>query len=392
MPGASADSKRWPAPAGDVPDSPEAALQAISLLRQAADFAAAEAGLRQLVARYPGHRKIAVQHARSASQLGDWPEAARRWSELHARFPVDRVITLGLAEAWMRHGELDAAEQMLAAALPAELVVVDRQVRSLMIAHAELATRRGDLSAARDRWRALLKHFPDDAKIQVGLAAVSGASDGLDAESDHRRQTMLQFESLGSSCEFGLVQRHFGAEPLGLFRWVSLRAPHLIAALRTDLAGIGAPEYTQMFSNDRGQFLTSDSRYRLQMHTFIKDNGQNRDVLFAQLRERMVFLKRKLLEDLAAGDKIFVYRAEYRITPERILAIAEELKRYNAGNRLAAVIAPVPGQPQFDNGFLAAGVLCTVIPSGRIMPLRRGWKIDFPAWLEFCQSALEAFV
>jgi hypothetical protein len=29
------------------------------------------------------------------------------------------------------------------------------------------------------------------------------------------------FENLGGNCEFGLVQRHFGAEPLSLLRWTA---------------------------------------------------------------------------------------------------------------------------------------------------------------------------
>ena len=30
---------------------------------------------------------------------------------------------------------------------------------------------------------------------------------------------LLRFESIGSDCEFGAVQRRYGAEPLGLLRW-----------------------------------------------------------------------------------------------------------------------------------------------------------------------------
>jgi hypothetical protein len=33
------------------------------------------------------------------------------------------------------------------------------------------------------------------------------------------RDLVLQFESLGDSCELGLVQRMVGVEPLGMFRF-----------------------------------------------------------------------------------------------------------------------------------------------------------------------------
>ena len=32
-------------------------------------------------------------------------------------------------------------------------------------------------------------------------------------------EMLLEFESLGDNCEFGLVQRHFGAEPISLLRF-----------------------------------------------------------------------------------------------------------------------------------------------------------------------------
>ena len=329
------------------------------------------------------------------------PEAVRRWSGLHERFSTDRVVMLGLAEALARHGDLDTAENLFRAALQplagGDLAATNRQIRHMMIVHAELATQRGEFKVARDRWRILAKHLPDDPEIQAGFeaaiarlgvrAAVTPAPDMPDSEAERRRQTILQFESLGSSCEFGLVQRHFGAEPLGLFRWVSLSAPNLIEALRTDLAGIGDLEHTDMHRSTGGEFMTSDSRYRLQMHTFIKDTGQDQRILFNQLRRRMVFLKRKLLEDLAAGEKIFVYRAAFPIRRERILAIANELQRYNAANRLAAVLADTPN---IETTLLAPGVLCTKIRNGRLMPQGTGWNIDFSAWQNSCETALKA--
>src|SRR5690348_3255112 len=58
---------------------------------------------------------------------------------------------------------------------------------------------------------------------------------------------MLAFESLGDNCEFGLVQRQAGAEPLGLLRFtgiflpIEVRLQKLVAALEHRFEGLAAP-------------------------------------------------------------------------------------------------------------------------------------------------------
>ena len=52
----------------------------------------------------------------------------------------------------------------------------------------------------------------------------------------------LQFESMGHNCEFGLVQRHFGAEPLGLLRWNAISVEDVILGIEQQFEGVGNPE------------------------------------------------------------------------------------------------------------------------------------------------------
>ena len=56
------------------------------------------------------------------------------------------------------------------------------------------------------------------------------------------RDLMLRFESLGQNCEFGLVQRRCGSEPLGLLRFASTPLPHLLAAFEGGFEGLGGPD------------------------------------------------------------------------------------------------------------------------------------------------------
>jgi hypothetical protein len=52
------------------------------------------------------------------------------------------------------------------------------------------------------------------------------------------RDLTLGFENLGDNCEFGIVQRRCGAEPLGLFRFSSTQLKPLIAGIRNRFTGM----------------------------------------------------------------------------------------------------------------------------------------------------------
>ena len=130
------------------------------------------------------------------------------------------------------------------------------------------------------------------------------------AAGDPLAELMLRFEGLGGSCEFGLMQRHFGAEPLGLLRWVSIGMRPLRTALDRSFEGVGEAEHTGLKVNrERGEYYTADPRNGMVMHTFIAAGSQDEDVLLARLCRRLQFLRRKLLDDLADGAKIFVFKA-----------------------------------------------------------------------------------
>jgi hypothetical protein len=91
------------------------------------------------------------------------------------------------------------------------------------------------------------------------------------AENEAIRQLLLRYESVGHDCELGMVQKRYGAEPLGLFRWNSTRFDGLLAALDACLAGIGDPEFTDLWFSDGGEeTYVIDKRWGLHMHTFMR--------------------------------------------------------------------------------------------------------------------------
>jgi hypothetical protein len=128
------------------------------------------------------------------------------------------------------------------------------------------------------------------------------------------RDLLMGFESLGGGghgCEFGLLQREFGAEPMGLFRWADIFQEQLSKALETELAGIGEPRHTNVFippTTARPEYWTTDKRYHMAMRCFVYPDETPRRRMRTLLTKRFAFLRRKLLDDLRTGGKIFVYK------------------------------------------------------------------------------------
>ena len=390
---------RWAILAARLRDDPDFHLSALAGLVERGKLDVADAGYRDAMARFPPNVMMASRYARVAERRRDWAEAVTRWEAVRARFPNNRLAQQALAASLVRAGDADAAELLLsgllAPLLGGDLAATDDMARRLMIDHARLATNRGDLAEAHRRWENLLRQWPDDEAVQNGWRELQALEDPMAAdvvapaegEKAPHAGLMARFEGLGGTCEFGLVQRNFGAEPLGLFRWVSLSAANLRLALEDRLAGIGEPEFTRLGVSDARQFSTSDTRYGLAMHTFIADSGQDRNKLFAQLRLRMRFLRDKLLQDLTAGEKIFLYRCRRDTRAEDIAALAASLLAYNRGNVLLAVKRASAEDPAHAVRWLAPGVLVGNIRDGRKEPRGTGWAVDFEAWLETCRRA-----
>ncbi|HVH82471.1 MAG TPA: hypothetical protein VM782_23955, partial [Stellaceae bacterium] len=78
---------------------------------------------------------------------------------------------------------------------------------------------------------------------------------------------MMGFESLGENCEFGLVQRRCGAEPLGLFRFASAPLPKLMAGLEARFEGMADPENLMVQLSDAGtEYMVEDQRFGFLYH------------------------------------------------------------------------------------------------------------------------------
>jgi tetratricopeptide (TPR) repeat protein len=130
------------------------------------------------------------------------------------------------------------------------------------------------------------------------------------------RGLMMHFESLGGSGhgpEFAAVQQHFGAKPDGLLAWADLGYDLLVGALESRFNGVGLEENTIVFAPDHSdEWWTKDKRYWMAMRSFIRTDHVDAGEVAAEACQRLQSLRRKLIGDLEAGEKIFVFKNMHR--------------------------------------------------------------------------------
>ncbi len=206
---------------------------------------------------------------------------------------------------------------------------------------------------------------------------------------------MLRFESLGDNCEFGLVQRLCGAEPLGLLRFagfylpVEIRLQKLVAALERKFDGLAAADTVTAYlagEPGRREFIVRESAYGLMYHTFIAEGDADPKALHDAEVKRLGFLRRKLLEDLAGGDKICVWRSPVTADLSEVKPLLDVLRRLGPNTLLWVVEADdehAAGTIEITEPGLIKGFV------RRFAPYTNAAEIHLPSWLEVCWRTYE---
>jgi hypothetical protein len=139
------------------------------------------------------------------------------------------------------------------------------------------------------------------------------------------RDLVAGFESLGSMCEMGLLQRRLGHEPVGLLRFAGITTPHLVDGIFEGFWGLGRPDTLIAESRAAAEhtYFVVDDHYALSMQTSISSRRVSIAQLKQQLSRHLPFLVRKFFEDLVAAERIFVFqRRDETIRPEADAVLA----------------------------------------------------------------------
>lgn len=204
---------------------------------------------------------------------------------------------------------------------------------------------------------------------------------------------LMNFESLGDNCEFGLVQRRASAEPLGLLRFASPYVPVEIRprvvtdALRNKFDGLGEPSTIRLTlegDTPPREIVVRESAYQLMHHTFKHEGEVDLESFRLQEAKRLTFLRGKLLTDLAAAEKIWVWKSNHPISNEHIDNLLDAITAYGPNVLLWVVTADAdhpPGSAERVSDSLLKGYV------SRFAPYGNAGQIDFDDWFKVCRNA-----
>ena len=282
----------------------------------------------------PGNVSMAVEHARAATLLKNWPEAIRRWNALSRRAPDAKEVIEGRAEAEM-------------------------QIQMY---------RMGSSGEVRDRdWR----------RFEAGKVSSSDTD------------LFMEFQSLGDNCEFGLIQRHFLAEPVSLLRWSAISTESLIGGIEDGFEAVGAPETTVLTVGANNEYYLHDATYNIFMHTFLKVHlvSESPADLHNRMCQRQSYLGRKLREDLEDPDQIFVYKPDFGATVDDAKTLHSALER-RAPNYLLFAVEADAERPAGSVEQIAPRLFVGAI--GHLSRPGDGWEnLDFESWRSVCADVLQ---
>ena len=329
------------------PDSVEVCRMAGHALLINALPAEAETFLRSRLARLDGDKSLRHMLSTALVRQGKWDLAFDVFAELVKDSAADQSVYREYADALISAKRWDHAQALIAEAsarFPAEA--------SFGVSMLDILIARNDLVEAMALWKRLdarsdgaplLRRDLFDRRgrlLGLGIDPIvpertGPAATGRCAGPEIRVEDIAgSFESLGGTgqgCEFGLFQRFYGAEPLGLLRWTTMHPHELLAALDAAFDGVGTPEQTVLRAPDGGNHLeygASDRRFGMVMHTFVRADQVPEDKMFVQLCRRLTYLRTKLLEDLREGSKIFVYKTLENLPDGVIGQLHGAVRRY----------------------------------------------------------------
>lgn len=385
------------------PDFEPGYAGAITFARDGMMLDEADTLAKAAASRFPASPAIAVERAKVALGKEDWSEAAARFSQVSKAFPNESAGYLGMATALSRQGDFTAADRVLETAMarfPTEVAPFSE--------YGRVAARRNDWASALDRALAAQRRFPNAAELSRQVfearlrvtesdeAALStgDTNDNGEATVSDPCQLMMRFESLGGSghgCEFGVLQRQFGAEPLGLLRWADLGSDseRLLDGLLNEFIGVGEPDQTELLviGEENSEYWTQDRRYLMAMRAFVSVEEISRDKMFAQACRRLQYLRRKLLEDLREGKKIFVYKNMWRnLTDQEVDRLHAAMRRYG-DNTLLYVRWEDAAHPNGTVELRRPGLMVGYIDHFAFSPQNESLGPATRSWFAICREA-----
>ncbi len=235
---------------------------------------------------------------------------------------------------------------------------------------------------------AALAALADSAKLPVEVreAVQQLRYRHLDLET---RRIMSRFESLGGDRSLGDVQRAYGAEPLGLWRFSNVELDIVTDVLRDGLVGIGAPEFTRLKVRAPNEYYLEDIRYAMFLRCLTPGIEGVTGNVYAKECRKLAFLANDLKNKIMKGDKIFVVHAMPETIPDEYLQrLLAAVRRNGPGRLLYLEVASDPSKLGAffvrDDGIMVGQVARLRYENELIKPTME----MMATWLRVCEQAL----
>jgi hypothetical protein len=215
-------------------------------------------------------------------------------------------------------------------------------------------------------------------------------------DSESLRDVMMRFQSLGDNCEFGLLQRRAGAEPLDFLRFAGfyVAAEELlqqtIGALTTGFAGIGDPEsiVCELHGEPpRREYMVRDVHWSLMYHSGYHEGEIDPDTLRSQQALALGFRCREILADMKAAERVFVWKSNVQSSELDVRELVSCLRGYGPNLLLWVNLEDADhpaGLVEYAGGSLLKGYVRS------FAPYAAAEEIEFESWYAMCRNAAAA--
>ena len=199
-------------------------------------------------------------------------------------------------------------------------------------------------------------------------------------------ELMSGFVSLGLNCEFGLVQRHCMADPPDLLRFAFTPLPGLIDGLRHRFAGVGDPAQLDIRLTQAGEYLAIDTRYGFDFHTHMREPAFTEDQVRARISSYFTHLAKLLIDDLTAGERMFVYRPlKPREPVDAAYDLLAGLRRYGPAKLLWVGYSDDPAEAGQVDWLIPGDIMVGTLD--HYTKPHYAVTASFEVWLKMCCNA-----
>ena len=364
----------------------------------------ASALMREALNRFPNDLGVIREAARTADRRHAYAESIILWERLRSRSDKDWEASQGHANCLVQLHRFDEAK-----------VAIDRAVadfpkaRSFLALRGALAMAREDWDAALSIWTAFREKYPND---QVGWEnlgrtltskhledvdrresgqGIARPVDIVKVEDEGNRTMLLKFESVGEDCEFGMVQRRYGAEPLGLLRWNYVTFESLMAAVAVGFDGMGDLDQTELWSGGVDEYFVQDKRWGLAMHTFLSSTQVDKELFLPKMARRVAYLRDKLVSEIKHGEKTIVFKSN-SVSQDDMKALHAALWKIGPVDllwiRTKSEGSPIPRGKAGDVFKIQDNLYIGLID--RLGAAQGYWDIAYDNWISICRNMRQA--